>query len=566
VNAFLYLVLASGRNRLRAGLRRARSPRYSFALLVGVVCVWSFLFRPTARAGAASFLLAQPTEMLVTLIAVLTLMGSWLFGSDATALAFTQAEVSMLFPAPLSRRSLIKYKLFRAQITVLLNALIWVFILRRGGTLLASPLRAVGLWVLFSVLNLHRLGAALVRSSWREHGSAGARRHWVSIAVFAAIGGLLLAGLIGARHVLFAAAGIKAFFAALGQALAGAPAYWGLYPFHLVVAPTFARSSGEWFRLILPAVVVLAVHAWWVLRTDAAFEDAALDASAERARRVQANRSRRLGGGLGTPRAATSTLRLAPVGAPAAAIFWKNMLCLRRTSQLRMFVGPTVMAIAIGAATSTGGADGAETLASCALMLAGMLFLFGGRLIRNDLRHDMQHLPLIKSLPLSPNDVILAEVASSALPMAAIQMVLVVIAYIAAAVSLTNPLGVDARLAVLVAAPFALVALNGALLTIQNGTVVLFPDWVKLGPVVSTGVEALGQNVLAMIANLISLAIGLAVPLGVGLGVMSLLGPPRPATIGFAAILGSLILSAETYGAIRLLGRALARAEPTQTE
>ncbi|MEO6877179.1 MAG: putative ABC exporter domain-containing protein, partial [Gemmatimonadaceae bacterium] len=185
MSAFLYLVLASGRNRLRVGLRRARSPRYSAALLIGVIYVWSFLFRPSARLGTTSLLLGQPTEMLVTLIAVLMLMGSWLFGSDATALAFTQAEVSMLFPAPLSRRSLIKYKLFRAQITVLLNALVWVFLLRRGGTLLPSPLRAVGLWVLFSVLNLHRLGAALVRSSWREHGTAGARRHWASIVVFA---------------------------------------------------------------------------------------------------------------------------------------------------------------------------------------------------------------------------------------------------------------------------------------------------------------------------------------------------------------------------------------------
>ncbi len=41
----------------------------------------------------------------------------------------------MLFPAPLSRRGLIGYKLFRAQIAVLINALIWVFVLRRGGTI-----------------------------------------------------------------------------------------------------------------------------------------------------------------------------------------------------------------------------------------------------------------------------------------------------------------------------------------------------------------------------------------------------------------------------------------------
>ena len=51
-----------------------------------------------------------------------------------------------------------------------------------------------------------------------------------------------------------------------------------------------------------------------------------------------------------------------------------------------------------------------------------MLIVFGGRLIRNDLRQDMQHLPLLKTLPIAPGDLMLAEVASGALPMAALQI------------------------------------------------------------------------------------------------------------------------------------------------
>ncbi|MDB4874679.1 MAG: hypothetical protein JWM41_1125 [Gemmatimonadetes bacterium] len=565
MNAFFYLVWTSGRNRIRFVVARARSPRYAAALIVGGLYLYSFLFRPAAARGASSLLLGQPTEMIVTLLAVLTLMGSWIFGSDATALAFTQAEVSMLFPAPLSRRSLIGYKLFRAQITVLINALVWVFILRRGGTLLPSPLRAIGLWVLFSTLNMHRLGAALVRSSWREHGRAGARRQRVSIAVFVVVGVLVAAGIIEARAALLAAEGPGEFFGALGRALAAPPASWGLLPFHIVVAPTFARSVGTWSRAILPAVVVMLGHVWWVLRTDAAFEDAAIEASAERARRVQATRSRRSVAAMGAPRA-TGTLTLAAVGHPALAIIWKNMLCLRRTAQLRVFIGPTVMAIALGAATSSGGADGGEIFASCALALAGMLLLFGGRLIRNDLRHDMQHLPLIKTLPLPPGEIVLAEVASAALPMAAMQTMLVLIAYVAVFASPSNPLGGDVRLALLIAAPFAITALNGALLTIQNGTAVLFPGWVRLGPVVSTGVEALGQNVLAMIANLFSLALGLVIPLMVAWGIVAALHEPRGVAWALVIILASIILAAETYAAMRFLGGALARAEPGQTE
>lgn len=565
MNAFVYLARTGARNRLLAMVRRLRSPRYAVALIVGVLYLWGFLLRPMTQGtpgGGTSFFLGRPTEMIVTLLAVITLMGSWVFGSDATALAFTQAEVSILFSAPVSRRQLIAYKLFRAQFAVLFNALIWVFVLRRGGTELPSPLRAISLWVLFSTLNLHRLGAALVRSSWREHGAAGVRRHRASIVVFVAVGGAILAGLIGARHELWSGQGAGAFFTALGRVLATPPAFWGLYPFHLVVAPTFAHSVTEWGRSILPAIGVMLAHAVWVLRTDSAFEDAAIVASAERARRLEAMRSRRSLAMTAAPKSPTSTIQLAAVGHPALAIVWKNMLCLRRTSQWRVFIGPMVMAIAIGSAMGSGDTDAAARVAAGAIVLAGMLLLFGGRLIRNDLRHDMQHLPLIKSLPIASEQIVLAEVASSALPMAVAQLILVVVAYVAALASTSDFLPADLRLAIVVAAPFAVLALNAALATIQNATAVLFPGWVRLGPVVSTGVEALGQNVLVTVSSLFSLAIALIVPLGLGWIVVAGLGQSRPVSLALVIIAAAGILGGETYGAIRVLGRVLSKAEP----
>jgi hypothetical protein len=564
VNALLYLTWTSGRNRFWTSVRRVRSPRYAAALLVGGLYIWAFLFRPMRNTGLASLFLGQGTEMVITLLSVLTLMGSWVFGADATALAFTQAEVSILFSAPLSRRRLIGYKLFRAQIAVLINSLIWVFVLRRGGTILPSPLRAISLWVLFSTLNLHRLGAALVRSSWREHGGIGAKRHRWSIIVFALIAVMLIAGLYSGRRALIDASDAGEFFNGLGRTLASAPAIWGLYPFHLVVAPTFARSIAEWGRLIVPAVAMLAGHAWWVLRTDAAFEEAALEASIERARRVEAMRARRSLGAVAPPRVATSTLRLASAGHPAFAIIWKNMLCLRRTIQLHVFIGPLVMSIALGTAFSTG-AGWPMHLALTALNFAGLMLVLGGRLIRNDLRQDMQHLPLIKSLPMSPHDIVLAEVASSALPMAAVQVALVLIAFFALIPTQLRFFSPDIRLALLAASPFLIVALNGALITVQNAMAVLFPAWVRLGPIVTTGVEALGQNVLAMLANLVFLGLGLVIPVVVAFGSVRALHQTRPVAIALIVIVSSLILSLETYGAMRFLGRGLARAEPMQT-
>ena len=571
MNALLYLTLTSGRNRILNAVRRIRSPRYAAALIVGGLYIWSFLFRPMRNAGVTSLFLGQATEMIVTLLALITLMGSWVFGADATALAFTQAEVSFLFSAPLSRRRLMGYKLFRSQIVVLINSLIWVFVLRRGGTILPSPLRAVGLWVLFSTLNLHRLGAALVRSSWTEHGRFGAKRQRWSIIIFSTIGIVLAIGLIAGRRELVDAADAGAFFRELGKLLSSPPAIWALYPFRLVVAPTFARSVAEWLRLIGPALAMLAAHVWWVLRTNAAFEEAALEASIERARRLEAMRSRR---SMGTAplRGPTSTIQLASAGHPAFAIIWKNILCLRRTAQLRVFVGPLAMSIALGMAFTTG-QDTAVHIAFSALIFAGLLTVFGGRLIRNDLRQDMQHLPLIKSLPMAASDIVLAEVTSAVLPMAGAQLALLIISYVSFMFTPRHAISADVRLALIASAPFAVLAINGALITIQNAMAVLFPAWVRLGPVVTTGVEALGQNVLAMVANLFALGLGLIVPVIIAAALVrwgasntSLTASlAKPSTIASVVIVASIVLALETYGAMRFLGRALARAEPLQT-
>jgi len=98
-----------------------------------------------------------------------------------------------------------------------------------------------------------------------------------------------------------------------------------------------------------------------------------------------------------------------------------------------------------------------------------------------------------------------------------------------------------------------------------NAATVLFPAWVRLGPIVTTGVEALGQNVLAMLANLVFLGLGLVVPVVVAFGAVRALHLTRPIAISLIVIVSSLILALETYGAMRFLGRGLARAEPMQS-
>src|SRR5205085_10572116 len=113
--------------------------------------------------------------------------------------------------------------------------------------------------------------------------------------------------------------------------------------------------------------------------------------------------------------------------------------------------------------------------------------------------------------------------------------------------STMHPFAPSVHVALLCASPFAVVALNLALLTIQNAIAVLFPAWIRLGPAVNTGVEALGQNVLAMIANLLSLAIALVVPVGISWITVVSLHQQRPVAIALIIIVSAVVLATETY-------------------
>lgn len=561
MGAFAYLVWTTGRNRLWWQMRRLRNLRYAIALVAGLVYVWWFLVRPAGGPEVSHILLGPPSEMLVTVFVLLTAMGTWTFGGDKRALAFTEAEVSLLFPAPLSRTALVGYRLARSQFTVIVNTLIWVVLLRRGGTLLPLPLRAISIWLLFSTLNLHRLAAALVRASWREHGRAAARRHLGSSLVFVAASLAVAVALLLGYSRLSAAATPGAFISTFAALLTTPPANVALYPFHLVVAPTFAHSAAEWSAAILPALLVLALHVWWVLRTDVAFEEAAIEASAQRAQRLDALRSTRATV-IKSPPARQHMLPLASRGYPAMAIVWKNFICLRRTSQIRYFVAPALAAAFVGLMLS-GGDDIGGIVANCALAIAATLLVFGTRIIRNDLRHDMLHLPVLKSLPLRGSDVVLTEVMSAAVPLAAAQVILMIVAYLALLTSPSPPLERSVMSVLLALSPIVLLVLNLVFVTIHNGTAVLFPAWTRLGTLVGGGVEALGQNVLVLAVTLAVLAISLVIPGGTAYGVL-LWVHSTDAGIAMAVMIGSALLALETAAAIRALGGAFERVEPRE--
>src|SRR5688572_5896066 len=183
---FAYLTGVSIRNRFRSMAKQIRSPRYAFALIVGIGYIWYFLFNrtrmPNGREGGPFG--SIEVELLASVGLFILFMRWWLFGTDKSALAFTPAEVQFLFPAPVTRRALIQFKLLRGQLAIILNAILWVLIFGRGGTELPTVLRAVSIWALFTIFMLHRLGATIVRNAALQHGKAGAKRNVIALALF----------------------------------------------------------------------------------------------------------------------------------------------------------------------------------------------------------------------------------------------------------------------------------------------------------------------------------------------------------------------------------------------
>lgn len=554
-------------------IRRLRTPRYAIGFVLGLLYFWGFLGRNLMRSPVhtgsmpINTFAGSPFETLAAVFIAIVIAGIWIFGGDMSALAFSEAEVALLLPAPVARRTLVKYKLAQSQVVILINVIIWTYILRRGSSSLPSVFAAASVWVMFTTLSLHRMGEALHRASLGEYRAAGQKPKWIA-KVFASLIGLIIFAIfiavplseIGApdgRNPFAFLKNILTFLESPGVRTV-------LYPFHLVIAPAFAKTIAGWASAMLPALGIVLLHLFWVLNSDAAFEEAAALASTERAKKIDAMRSRKTVQYDRDGSDVKSTISLSPTGIPGIAIVWKNAIALKRTIKLGALLRLPILVFVAAAYFGWKTGDPARAIAIVSVFMAIMLPLISLQVLRNDLRSDMLHLPFLKSLPLAGADLVLAEVASSAVVMAAMQLVLFVAAGVALLLSPhVSAVRTGLVVAVLVTLPFTLLALDGALCTIVNGSAVLFPGWIRLGPSGPGGVEVMGQMMLSVAASFLAFVLMIIMPAALGAGAWYLLNGTTAAVVT-AAVLGSITLMAESYGMIIALGVSFERAEPQQ--
>src|SRR6266853_515742 len=167
IGALIYLQMQSIKNRLRMRLRRLKKPKY------------------LAGADTASPETMLLFELMGALALSLMVLSAWIFPHERAALLFSEAEIAFLFPAPVTRRTLIHFKLLRSQIAIVLTTFFLTLVSGRFGQGGKAWIHAAGWWLILSTLNLHTIAASFARTRLLELGVSNWRRRIVVLSVVA---------------------------------------------------------------------------------------------------------------------------------------------------------------------------------------------------------------------------------------------------------------------------------------------------------------------------------------------------------------------------------------------
>ena len=581
--ALWYLYSRSWQNRIRLQLRRLRQPRYMVGALAMSAYIVSLLIRPGADFVAASEFNLLDVRQLLSIVGIAIALGAWWIAAPSdNALAFSPAEVYFLFPAPVKRRTLVQARLFSVQAVLLMQVLIWTLLLRRGGGDLNGALRAIGLWVLFTTISLHRLGATLART----HAPDVPRRAPIarSLAMlYIAVLAILVATTAGAALETWRSAigdGDTSADRVLGRMMAGrmavqtildVPAVHALlWPIRAITAPAFANDATTWLRAIPAAIGMLLLHYLWILRDPQPFEELAVGSSARFAERVA-----RMQRGAASTRSRDVRIgwSLALRGHPAVALAWKNVTASMRTFRPRALIVTIVVVVAVVGLSSRDGPSDPGGIALRSAFSTSFISIFAAALLtapawfRLDLRHDLAHLAFLKTAPLPAHTIIATEIVTAA---AIITVAMTVLFGPPAYLLLRNlggPLGAGGLLLAMVGATLALGGVNLLHVTLYNAVALWLPAWVPLnqGGASTGGASVVGQVYITLIGIIITLGLLLALPGLAGWGIVRLLAPHMalPVIAALSLVAALAIITLEWLGLARLLGGALDRLEPS---
>lgn len=570
IAALAYLQWHTVKNRLTMRVKRLKQPKYLFGALVGGLYFYWYFFRvllgPRGHNPAYSQITAaSPADALFyesigALVFLLFILMAWVLPHKRAALAFSEAEVAFLFPAPVTRRTLIHFKLMRSQFGILFSALFLTLLSSRFGANGHWLMRAAGFWVILFTLNLHILGASFSITMLMDRGiSNWKRRLGVLLPVIALLAFVVF--WVGRAFPQLTSADLTNLDTIKNyaqQAFPSGPLPYLLFPVRLVIRPYLAP---DWFAFLValgPALLVLLPHYFWVIRSDVAFEEASVEASqklAEKLAAVRAGNWRTAGKKLKQKR---PPFRLHATGPAFMALFWKNLINAGSAFTARIWIFVTVF-VAVMSFSMHGVRSNTNwmlVVGSAAAMLGAWALLLGPQMVRQDFRHDLPQMDMLKAFPLRDWQVALGEILAPAAILTAIQWLLIIVAVVCLAPAAKGKFSINLVLVLGAGTALVVPIFNLISLVIPNAAVLLFPAWFQTGKDAPQGIEATGQRLIFALGQFLALIVALipaaAVFTAIFFAVKYLAGVTLAVCI--ATVAAAAVLAVEAALGVLLLG------------
>jgi hypothetical protein len=534
--ALLYLRVTSLVGRVKSRLRRLKQPKYLAGALVGIAYLYLTFVRraqghhPGHRPGPPppdiptdAFTLLPELGALALLV---VLVVNWAMPRQA-ALAFSEAEIAFLFPAPVNRRMLVHYRLLASQLGIVFTALILTVVFGRnqgvGGSLW---FHAIGWWLILATLNLHFTGTSFVYSKLLNRSMTAGWRKATTI------------GVVGI--------------------LASALLVWAWSVMHLPRQGDLG-SPREIAAYIGPALAVLIAHYFWVVHTEVSFEEASIARAEKRAALTRAVQQGDWRGQSTARKVQRPPFNLRDEGRPEVAFVWKNLLSTSAVFRPKVAIG--VLAIILGGSEWLVWHPALEPIRLItALVFGGLLvvtLLLGPMIARQDLRADLPNSDILKTYPLRGWQIALGELLTPLSILSVLIWMCLLAEFLLLPADklmwLTPPLRAGAALGLAVLVP-PFVAIQ---LLVPNAAAVLFPAWVHSAEDrTDRGIEVMGQRLIFIAGQLLITAVA-AVPAAITAAVIFLVGQwlvgfVVAAALAVAAVF--ILLAMEAWLGVRWLG------------
>jgi ABC-2 type transport system permease protein len=570
--ALAYLRVTTFVGAVRSRVKRLKQPKYLIGALVGAAYIYFVFVRRGAsgvrsgdgpRAGRM-----PPPEIfeagleafaeIAALGLILVLLVNWLVPRRA-ALPFSETEIAFLFPAPVNRRMLVHYRILSGQLSLVFTALIFTLVFRRAGGIGGhAAFHAIGWWVLLATLNLHFTGTTFTIERLRNPSITTNRRRAITIGVAA----LVLAAVIAwAWSVFQPPTGANLRSAAAVRDYISAQLDLGPYPAllaipRLLIAPYFTRDLGSFLLAMGPALVVFAVHYFWVIHTEVSFEEASIARAEKRAARVKAVQKGDWRAAGQARKSQRPPFTLGSAGRPEIAFLWKNLLSTSAVFRPTGAIVLVAVVLAIGVVVRYVPML-RPAFFVCSLALVGATLVFGPLIARQDLRADLQNADILKTYPLTGQQLLFGQLLTPIAILTGVTWLALLSLFLTFPATALNWLDPTVRGSLMLgfavlAPPFVAIQL-----LVPNAATILFPAWVQhVGNRAEHGIEAMGQRIIFVGGLVVITAFALVPAAAVGAVIFVLVNWLAGGIAGgIVAVLALFaILSFEAWLGIRWLG------------